>query len=303
MGHPGLWAGLGLIVEFFGAPEEEEGEGGPEADVGVGEEDAGEDEDAEAGEDDECGVETGARGAEDATGEGFDEESEGEDGERERDARGYGEGSGRGRAEELGDAHGDGHRPVEERGFLEVADAVGVEGDVVVAEEHLAGDFGVDGVGVVEERGSEEGEAGVEGDPEEEDGKERGARTWGRCGRHWDKCMRGVLSLLQTHVSEARHGAPRLVASRTLAAMAKMKPMKAAVQESLVQLAGGGPPAEMVFGDWYPALRAEGLKRGDTAVDDAVGDSDAGGPQERWCVVCDAGSVSASWDSSVGGVV
>ena len=48
--------------------------------------------------------------------------------------------------------------------------------------------------------------------------------------------------------------------------MAKMKPMKAAVEQSLVQLAGGGPPAEMVFGDWYPALRAEGLKRGDTAV-------------------------------------
>ena len=94
-------------------------------------------------------------------------------------------------AEELGDAHGDGHGPVEERGLLEVADAVGVEGDVVVAEEHLAGDFGVDGVGVVEEWRGEEGEAGVEGDPEEEDGEERGARTWGRCGGHWDKCMRG----------------------------------------------------------------------------------------------------------------
>ncbi len=38
------------------------------------------------------------------------------------------------------------------------------------------------------------------------------------------------------------------------------------MQQSLVQLTGGGPPAEMVFGDWYPALRAEGLKRGDTAV-------------------------------------
>ena len=65
------------------------------------------------------------------------------------------------------DAHAGGHRPVEERGFLEVADAVGVEGDVVVAEEHLAGDFGVDGVGVVEERRGEEGEAGVEGEPEQ----------------------------------------------------------------------------------------------------------------------------------------
>ena len=36
--------------EFFGAPEGVEGEGDPEADVGVGKEDAGEEEDAEAGE-------------------------------------------------------------------------------------------------------------------------------------------------------------------------------------------------------------------------------------------------------------
>ena len=51
------------------------------------------------------------------------------------------------------EAEAGGHGPVEEGGLLEVADAVGVEGDPVVAEEHLAGDFGVDGVGVVEERG------------------------------------------------------------------------------------------------------------------------------------------------------
>jgi hypothetical protein len=59
-----------------------------------------------------------------------------------------------------------GYGPVEERGFFEVADAVGVEGDPVVAEEHLAGDLGVDGVGVVEEGRSDEGEAGVEEEPE-----------------------------------------------------------------------------------------------------------------------------------------
>ena len=47
--------------------------------------------------------------------------------------------------------------------------------------------------------------------------------------------------------------------------MAKMKPMKAAVEQSLVQLGGGGPPAEMVFGDWYPALRAAELPEGKTA--------------------------------------
>ena len=69
-------------------------------------------------------------------------------------------------AEEF-EAGGDG--PVEERGLFEVADAVGVEGDPVVAEEHLAGDLGVDGVGVVEEGRSEEGEAGIEEEPEGEE--------------------------------------------------------------------------------------------------------------------------------------
>ncbi len=63
------------------------------------------------------------------------------------------------------DAEAGGHGPVEEWGFFEVANAVGVEGDPVVAEEHFAGDFGVDGVGVVEEGWGEEGEAGVECEP------------------------------------------------------------------------------------------------------------------------------------------
>jgi phenylpropionate dioxygenase-like ring-hydroxylating dioxygenase large terminal subunit len=46
----------------------------------------------------------------------------------------------------------------------------------------------------------------------------------------------------------------------------KMKPIRAGQQ--LVQLAptSGGPPAEMIFGEWYPALRVDTLKRGGTAV-------------------------------------
>ena len=60
-------------------------------------------------------------------------------------------------------------RPVEERRFFEVADAVGVERDPVVAEEHLAGDLGVDGVGVVEQRRREQREAGVEEEPERDE--------------------------------------------------------------------------------------------------------------------------------------
>jgi len=46
--------------------------------------------------------------------------------------------------------------------------------------------------------------------------------------------------------------------------MDKMKPIRAA--QPLVQLEASGPPAEMIFGEWYPALRAETIKRGGTAV-------------------------------------
>jgi len=49
--------------------------------------------------------------------------------------------------------------------------------------------------------------------------------------------------------------------------MAKMKPMRAEMAEELVQLpAKAGPPAEMIFGEWYPALRADQLRAGETAV-------------------------------------
>ena len=41
--------------------------------------------------------------------------------------------------------------------------------------------------------------------------------------------------------------------------MSMMRPMRAG--QELVQLgaAKDGPPAEMIFGDWYPALRADSL--------------------------------------------
>ena len=151
----------------------EEGEGEPEADQDVRDVDAGEDEDAEAGENDKASVEAGPGGGEGVAGEGFEQQGEREDCEGERDARGCGGG-----AKEL---HAGGHRPVVERGFFEVADAVGVERDVVVAEEHLAGDFGVDGVGVVQQGRGEEGEGGVEDEPEEQQDEAiaRGARAGG----------------------------------------------------------------------------------------------------------------------------
>ena len=50
-------------------------------------------------------------------------------------------------------------------------------------------------------------------------------------------------------------------------AMGKMRPIRAVQSPELVQVAGAaGPAAEMVFGDWYPALRAEGLRAGETAT-------------------------------------
>ena len=49
-----------------------------------------------------------------------------------------------------------------------------------------------------------------------------------------------------------------------------MRPILRGAAASQRVEAGGegpaGPPAEMVFGDWYPALRAERLRKGDTAV-------------------------------------
>jgi nitrite reductase/ring-hydroxylating ferredoxin subunit len=54
----------------------------------------------------------------------------------------------------------------------------------------------------------------------------------------------------------------------------KMRPIRARdTQGSLRTMAdaGSGPPAEMVFGDWYPALRADGMKPRDTAVATLLG--------------------------------
>jgi len=157
---------------LFGEPVAVEGEGEPEADHRVGYGDAGEDEDAEAGEEDESGVEAGSGGFEGATSEGFDDECQCEYGECEGKAR-----CGGVDAEEL---EAGGHAPVEERSFFEVADAVGVEGYPVVAEEHLAGDLGVDGVGVVEEGRGDKGEACVEEEPEGEEDEAVAARLWRR---------------------------------------------------------------------------------------------------------------------------
>jgi hypothetical protein len=54
-----------------------------------------------------------------------------------------------------------------------------------VAEEHLAGDFGVDAIGVIEKRRGEESEAGVKEKPESEE-NEAGAVALGGSDSHRD---------------------------------------------------------------------------------------------------------------------
>jgi nitrite reductase/ring-hydroxylating ferredoxin subunit len=45
-----------------------------------------------------------------------------------------------------------------------------------------------------------------------------------------------------------------------------MRLIRAGETQELVQLAGAGPAAEMVFGDWYPAMRTEEVRAGETAT-------------------------------------
>jgi len=173
------WVGAVLVctAQLFRPPEAVESPGEPEADHGVRNRNAGEKEDAEAGKQDERGVEASSGADEKAAGESFKQEREPEDRKPKRDARGSGERAGPGRAEEHGELHAGGHRPIEQWSFFKVADAVGVKRDVIVTEEHLASNFDVDGVSVVQQRRREEGEARIEGEPQQQDAEERGARS------------------------------------------------------------------------------------------------------------------------------
>ncbi len=70
------------------------------------------------------------------------------------------------------EVHGACCHPVHQGRLVKEADAVDVGSDVVVAEHHLAGDFDVDGVDVVEEAGGEEA-ADLEDEPGEDQDCER----------------------------------------------------------------------------------------------------------------------------------
>ena len=155
----------GWISGLPAVEEEVEAEADPEADEKIGNENAREEVWAERGDEDYGGPETGG-GSEEAAADLKKEEGEGENAEALRETGGP-----------FGDAEEretDGHRPVWEGGFFEIADAVFVEGDPIVEGDHFAACFGVGAVGIVEERWVEE--AGDEdGEPESEN------REVGRC--------------------------------------------------------------------------------------------------------------------------
>jgi hypothetical protein len=97
----------------------------------------------------------------------------------------------RGEGVEAEEAKAEGDEPVGERRFFEVTDAVNAEGDEVAGDGHVAGGAGVSGVGVVEQRRSEEG--GEEDDqPKAGKDEESGAMAGGAdvpCGRGWGECF------------------------------------------------------------------------------------------------------------------
>ena len=58
--------------------------------------------------------------------------------------------------------------------------------------------------------------------------------------------------------------------------MGRMRPIRAGREADLVQIGTldankAGPPAEMIFGEWYPAVRTTSLKRKTTAVTTLLG--------------------------------
>ena len=143
------------------------GEGHPEADENVRDEEAGVEEGADAGGKCEGGVERAAVGMDGGGDSGEEAEAEGVDGEQKGEGE-EGEGKACGPVVRSEEAHGAGGKPVQQGGLVEEADAIDVRGDVVVAEEHGAGDLDVDGVDVVEQAGGEE-TADMQDEPSEYD--------------------------------------------------------------------------------------------------------------------------------------
>jgi len=136
-------APAGKKGRLFGLPaveEEIEGEADPEADGDVRNENTREEVRSARGQKNDAGPETGLRG-EKAAAKEKEQESDGEDAEVEEEACAPGVS-----AEEF---HTSRHAPIGEGRLFEIADAVFMKGDPVMAEENVVGGVGVGGVHVV----------------------------------------------------------------------------------------------------------------------------------------------------------
>src|SRR5581483_5296745 len=164
-------AGVGPGINAIEGDEEEvDGEGHPEGDEDVRDEEAGVEPGADGERHGEGGVEAAAVGGVGGRDGGEEADAERVDGEEEReDAEGEWEAGGP--VVDAEEVHGAGGEPVHEGRLVEEADAVDEGRDEILAEEHLAGDFDVDGVDVVEQAGGEDA-AEVEDEPGKGDERE-----------------------------------------------------------------------------------------------------------------------------------
>ncbi len=180
MGHAGLGLGrIGVREEVCcglkaveGEEEEVDGEGHPEGEDDVGDEEAGVEVRADAGGEGEAGAEGSAVGVRGGGEVREEAEAEGVGGEQEAEGE-QSEGKAGGPVVDAEETHGSGGEPVHEGWLVKEADAVDAGGDEVVPLKHFAGDLDVDGVDIVQQAGGEEA-TDVEDEPGEDDEAEGG---------------------------------------------------------------------------------------------------------------------------------
>ncbi len=123
----------------------------PQADDHIGNDDARVDENAEGSQQDQRGIEAGRVGGEQAAASHVDNQKQGERSDSQRQASGPILGPKESEARR--------HAPVHERSFFQVADAIRVEGNPVMARDHFPRNFGMHRVGIIQQRRTEERES------------------------------------------------------------------------------------------------------------------------------------------------
>ncbi len=139
-------------------PEQQHGQRKPQADDDIGNDDARVNENAEGGQQYQGGIEAGGIGREQAASRGVYNQKQGQCGESQRQPSGP---ILRPEESEAGC-----HAPVHEWGLFEIADAIGVEGNPVMARDHFPRNLGMHRVGIIQQRRAEERKACVEQEPE-----------------------------------------------------------------------------------------------------------------------------------------